>query len=217
MERVAAKLGLKLAWTGSLNEMKKCNPLALASAPCGGASVAWEYSLGQAYTEGNTQDLYATGGCAPSPTFYGSLGALATPPNSSVFWQTHMVPMLCGSGDCQETPPNYYVAGGACTDERLGPSQLEAVLSQSLPSDYTLRNFAVWYGTLPLKTGEASCFCSKATGSPIYLDCHLDANPTWEQGCTSCDPVTGASCMPYGPATDPACSANAGDIKCYAP
>lgn len=216
METVGARLGLKLAWTGALAHMRDPNPVPSQS------TVDWDYSLGQAYTEGNTQPLYAAAGCAAVPNFFEVLVTQLRVllPGPQPFWQTHMVPMVCGGGNCQETPADYYHPGGSCVDERLLPSALQELLAQPRPSSYALRNLAVWYGRMPAQAiGGDACFCSK-TGAGVeqYMWCQLsDVTAThWESNCTACDPALGGSCIPWklAPPTSP-CSSAPRNVKCY--
>lgn len=206
MESVATKHSppLKLAWTLGLADMKWAGPYWCGptcppgSAPSALGSKLWEFSLGQAYTD-QTQYLYelteddvsSALGCTTSPSFWGLVAKkhplpTALPPGTNTagqpagqgFWAQHMVPMVCGAGNCQEPAvckkspcPSECKSGnlGVCIDERLSSTQLDVVMSKLALSPY--RNMAVWLGTVK-KTNE---FCNLASSAG-----------NWSTGCMTC-------------------------------
>eukprot|EP00911_Craspedida_sp_UC1_P000606 UC1_evm1s463 len=154
---------LKLASTRTFQDIAIDVP---HNAPAG--SAPWDFAAGQFYTVGDnvkvnkffgTKTNFYPGNCNIAPNFYNFLSqnyggtSLTTPPGKS-FWSSYRVPMFCGAGNCQDYDTVDDIGTVKCLDNRLGPSQLEALID-SQPAQGNLKNFAVWYGTLP--TQDRGC------------------------------------------------------------
>ncbi|EOD15461.1 hypothetical protein EMIHUDRAFT_445582 [Emiliania huxleyi CCMP1516] len=158
MESYAADHGLLLGWSQTLKAMERESPRGLGS-------TKWDYSWGQAYTDDTTL-LYAAKGCAASGDFWDLVAK--SHPVANHWWSEHMVPMVCGGGNCQE-PPASYRAGDECVDERLSPAALDALFAARAG----FANAAVWYGAVAAETGGID-------GNTCYLSA---AKGDWKKGC----------------------------------
>lgn len=205
MEQAAPRLlaTMKLGWTLGLNAMMKPSPGDLST-----RTQPWDVSLGQAYTN-TTQDLYESKGCnaAPAPAndptagFWGTIETRysltrlreSCPACSS----DHAVPMVCGSGNCQEPPAcSAGPRGGNCIDERLSKSAIRSLL-ENRPAGFPYANFAIWYGTIaPVTSGcpNSGYSCVLTTSCNSSADCdgsdmcealgsHDFCANGWSQGC----------------------------------
>ena len=167
MEYAALQNNVKLGWTKSLGSAKMCRPRQpplpkpqQGLKPCTPGKVGnmpWDYCFGQAYTD-TTLDLYS-GSCnfAGNNGFWEGVklkyGANIDPTNlTSQVSAERGVPMVCGSGDCQEVPETKPVGNSVskCYDERMSGKKVSALINSRPPaSQFPWRNFAIWYGTYP--------------------------------------------------------------------
>ena len=119
---------MQLGWTKSLGNAKEMNPSNLGK-------LDWNICLGQAYTD-TTTNLY-NGSCNFADDFWEQI--LKTKYDSATS-SSRGVPMVCGSGNCQEI--------NGCIDERMDGKQIGELLSKRPPPDvFKWRNFGIWYGT----------------------------------------------------------------------
>ena len=116
---------IKLGWSSSLGAAKNDSPRAEGN-------IIWDVCLGQAYTD-NTLAMYAVKGCDFSDEFWNEVQKKYLGVDDS-----KGVPMVCGSGNCQEIYN--------CVDERMTGDQVCALLQQR-PDSFPWKNFAIWYGT----------------------------------------------------------------------
>lgn len=144
---------LQLGWTKSLGSAKATSPDLVGNKD-------WDVCLGQAYTD-TTTDLY-NGNCAFSPDFWTNVAKRyddTVPANRGV-------PMVCGSGNCQEID--------GCIDERMTGSQISALIKLRPPaSQFKWRNFAIWYGTYanPSNCNKKTNKCCKTTAPECGVKC----------------------------------------------
>ena len=142
-----------MAWSLAPGSAKNTGPKNLSTGKVV-STVSWDYSLGQAYTEGNPSRYYdiATSCGTFSTNFWQSIaqdfgcGAGWQPlvcktGSPGIAGSQRGVPMVCGSGNCQEAAGKY-----PCFDERMSGAQISEIIN-TRPADYPWKNFAIWYGT----------------------------------------------------------------------
>lgn len=119
---------MQLGWTKSLGNAKESSPSNLGT-------LDWDICLGQAYTD-STTNLYKES-CNFADDFWDMIIKTKYDPSTS---STRGVPMVCGSGNCQEID--------GCIDERMTGAQIGDILQKRPPkSSFKWRNFGIWYGT----------------------------------------------------------------------
>ena len=81
----------------------------------------------------------------------------------------HIVPTVCGAGDCQEL-----LYGDDCFDERLSDKNLDSLLNGNTIGR---KNFAIWYGTGQQFSCEPASTCLKLDSTT----CAKNKKCTWSQ------------------------------------
>lgn len=153
MENIKDLFGIQLGWTKSVGSAKQSSPERLGN-------KEWDICLGQAYTD-TTTDLY-NDSCSFSPEFWTNVAKRY----DSTVPENRGVPMVCGSGNCQEIE--------GCIDERMTGAQISALLkSRPPPSEFKWRNFAIWYGSYanPSNCNETTGKCCKNSSSECSTKC----------------------------------------------
>jgi len=158
-EQINSNKGVAMGYIGTLkNQM---------SAP-DGATKNW-IAMGEAYTGSNTYKFYQPCGCGFDENFWNTMDQMlaASDPNIAV-------PMLCGSGDCQEV--------NSCLDERATPKQLEGLFAARGSSKF--KNMGIWYGTYASRTNSAAGGCVAGVNAAKYSGaCDNRKDPNCAKGC----------------------------------
>ena len=195
------------SWT-STNKVGVCidDGVSVKPATHGINKIPWDICLAQLYTEGEPLtkwffDEAAKNGCATfSSDFWTGVakafgcpnittcGTLLPPPDGLPCegLTSRAVPMVCGSGNCQET-----VGKTTCYDERMSGKSISDLIDER--GDTLFRNFAIWYGTnmqafcdlCRKKKTQESCIASPGDGCEWSNDtskCSFDATTT-DWGC----------------------------------